>query len=216
MDVLERDVSEVQGLTIDIVDSNAYIQLEESFYSQAWWVPYRIVEAFLQHISFGRDQLEDLQRVLERSASAYRVVANRFVEITDETQLKAVNDSLRLATPQERAHLLRAMELLGAEEQPDYRNSIKEAISAVEAACRTVSGKSAATLGDAIKRIEGIHPVLADAFRKLYGYTSDESGIRHALSADDRVTHADAMFMLVACPAFISYLKISTAKESGE
>ena len=46
------------------------------------------------------------------------------------------------------------------------------------------------------------------AIISLYGYTSDEKGIRHALLNDDeaRVDRDDAVFMLGACAAFASYL----------
>lgn len=211
---LNRNVTEVVPFRPDISHSQLYLDLRKGFLSADWWVPYMLLEAFLQRTDFDSDQLAGLQKQLERFSSAYRVVDNCFIEITDQTQLDAVNDALATTAPLERAHLMRAIEFLGVGATPDYRNSIKEAISAVEATCRTVSGKPSATLGDAIKKIEGIHPVLAAAFSKLYGYTSDESGIRHALSNDDRVSHADALFMLVACSAFISYLKVSTTKDA--
>ena len=42
---------------------------------------------------------------------------------------------------------------------------------------------------------------------KLYGYTSDESGIRHAGRIDGKgTTFAEAKFMLIACSAFVNYL----------
>ena len=53
-----------------------------------------------------------------------------------------------------------------------------------------------------------IHPVLEAAFEKLYGYTSDASGIRHAGQIDGpEATFDEAKFMLVACSGFVNYLK---------
>ena len=45
------------------------------------------------------------------------------------------------------------------------------------------------------------------AFEKLYGYTSDASGVRHAgkLGGPDS-TFEEAKFMLVSCSAFVNYL----------
>jgi hypothetical protein len=40
----------------------------------------------------------------------------------------------------------------------------------------------------------------------LYGYTSDSSGIRHALQDEPNLDFVDAKFMLVACSAFVNYL----------
>jgi hypothetical protein len=61
-----------------------------------------------------------------------------------------------------------------------------------------------------------MHPAMKKGFTSLYAYTSDEKGIRHAL-LDDRaakVDEADALFMLGACAAFVSYL-INKARSSG-
>jgi hypothetical protein len=66
------------------------------------------------------------------------------------------------------------------------------------------------TLGQLIKRLEdeiGLHPALKSAFSNLYGYTSEESGIRHALTETDKVDFHDAKFMLVVCSAFANFVK---------
>jgi hypothetical protein len=73
-----------------------------------------------------------------------------------------------------------------------------------------LTGNPKATLGQALKQIEkdnNIHPALKSSFSSLYGYTSDADGIRHALLEDDNLNQEDAKFMLVACSAFINYLK---------
>ncbi|HAE28382.1 MAG TPA: hypothetical protein DCG58_14560, partial [Hyphomonas adhaerens] len=43
---------------------------------------------------------------------------------------------------------------------------------------------------------------------QLYGYTSDEEGVRHALVFNEKSTvdEVDALFMLGACASFVSYL----------
>jgi hypothetical protein len=87
-----------------------------------------------------------------------------------------------------------------------YRNSIKESISAVEAMCKLAAHDDKATLGQVLPKM-GLHPALRDGFNKLYGYTNDADGIRHALLEESTLTFDDAKFMLVACAAFINYLK---------
>ena len=108
------------------------------------------------------------------------------------------------------AHLQRALELLSDREQPDYRNSIKESISAVESMARVVVENPKATLGDALRVLEKrgtLHPALKDGFGKLYGYTSDEQGIRHAMLDEPSISAADAKFFLLSCTSFANYLK---------
>ena len=52
-----------------------------------------------------------------------------------------------------------------------------------------------------------IHKGLKSAFNKLYGYTSDANGIRHAGDiGGSSSTFEEAKFMLVTCCAFINYL----------
>ena len=113
------------------------------------------------------------------------------------------------------AHLQQALELYANRENPDYRNSIKESISAVESMARIVSGKPKATLRDTLKAIEKrelLHPSLKDGFIKLYGYTSDADGIRHAMLDEPKnLTAADARYFLLSCTSFITYVKAKIA-----
>ena len=94
----------------------------------------------------------------------------------------------------------------------DYRNSIKESISAVEAFCREKTDEN--SLGKALNHLEAngiiIPKLLKVAFDKLYAYTNQpDTGIRHALmDSDGAYTPAseEALFMLVSCSAFLNYL----------
>lgn len=47
---------------------------------------------------------------------------------------------------------------------------------------------------------------LKDGFLKIYGYSSDADGIRHAMSDVPTLTESDARFMLVSCSAFANFL----------
>ena len=53
-----------------------------------------------------------------------------------------------------------------------------------------------------------VHSALKRGFTSLYGFTSDEKGIRHPLLDDGtaKVDETDAIFMIGACAAFVSYL----------
>ena len=51
-------------------------------------------------------------------------------------------------------HLKRALELYTDREAPDYRNSIKESISAVESMVRTITSEPKASLSKALKVID--------------------------------------------------------------
>ena len=106
------------------------------------------------------------------------------------------------------SHLRNASECINAR---DWAGSIRESIHAVESVARQLDPDASKTLGPALASIEKrgmLHPALKDAFNKLYGYTSDEQGVRHALldRPDHNVGMDEALFMLSACGSFASYL----------
>ncbi|MDO9054000.1 MAG: hypothetical protein Q7U37_08755 [Gallionella sp.] len=189
----------------------AYDQLKKHFLTCEWFAVYD----FIEEISLDQSNLLDdksrdwVNNVLEEQNAAYRFVGKEIAEITDKQEIAAIEDGLEHPEKPVRIHLEAALRMLSDKQAPDYRNSIKESISAVEAACRLVSGNKSATLGDALKKIQNLHPVLSKAFNQLYGYTSDASGVRHSLVDDANISYADAKFMLVVCAAFVSYLKVS-------
>ncbi len=193
-------------------NKTAYLFLKKFFFSCDWFELYD----FIEHISrdpsdlLGDEARGWINNVLEEQNAAYRFVGEEIVEITDKQEIGAIEKGLEYPEKAVRTHLETALRMLSDKQSPDYRNSVKESISAVEAACRLESGKENATLGDALKKIQNIHPALSRAFNQLYGYTSDASGVRHSLIDEPNITYADAKFMLVACSAFVSYLKTSS------
>ncbi|MEH1930017.1 AbiJ-NTD4 domain-containing protein [Nostoc sp.] len=155
--------------------------------------------------------VEDINSVLERELAGYRFVGGVFTDITNEQEIEmleqAVDDK---SFPAVSSHLKRSLALMSDKENPDYRNSIKESISAVESLAKAMTGKPKGTLADALKVLEvsnKLHPALKNSFLNLYGYTSDEGGIRHAMLTEPDLTIADAKYFLLSCTSFINYLK---------
>ncbi|MDE2765025.1 MAG: hypothetical protein OXI25_01155 [Chloroflexota bacterium] len=105
-------------------------------------------------------------------------------------------------------HLRKAVDCINGQ---DWPGAVRESIHAVESVARQIAPE-AKTLGDALQALKkkGLlkHPALHQALSSLYGYTSDEQGIRHALldrsTAD--VGQDEALFMFGACASFASYL----------
>lgn len=155
--------------------------------------------------------------VLEKELSAYRFVGRKITQMTSEEEISEIEEALQTPLKPVRAHIEKSLELLSDRESPDYRNSIKESISAVEAICRLITKNKKATLGQALKEVEtkvALHGALKKGFSSLYGYTSSADGIRHALLEEAKLNFEDAKFMLVSCSAFINYL-IAKASKAG-
>ncbi len=83
-------------------------------------------------------------------------------------------------------------------------------IQAVESVAPLLNEDASATLATALKSLEGkvaLHPALKSGSEKLYGYTSDEEGIRHVLhEGSSDVDLHDGVFLLGACASFFTYL----------
>ena len=138
------------------------------------------------------------------------LVAGLITPITSAEEIAEVEAAARPPGKFEAAgiHMARAREMLSDRDNPDYRNSVKESISAVEAVVRVLTGKPNITLGAGLKtlRQDSVHPALKKAWLEMYGWTSNESGIRHSLTTSADTGLALARYMLVACSAFVNYL----------
>jgi hypothetical protein len=202
------------------IPRSAYDIIRECFFKGQWWESYDLIEFVIKNIpEEWKERLKErLNSFMSSENAAYRIVGDEIVEITDEQEIETIETAMDKGLKACRSHLTRAIELVSDRKQPDFRNSIKESISAVEAACKVFASMPKATLGDCIKVIKSngtIHPAFEKALLSLYGYTSDEGGIRHALT-DESVTpaYSDAKFMLVASSAFVNFL-LTKAAELG-
>ncbi|MFI0430048.1 AbiJ-NTD4 domain-containing protein [Mariniflexile sp. HMF6888] len=190
---------------------------EKNFFKSDWHEVYDFIEFVVSlenniPLTFS-GFIDNCNLVLEKELSAYRIINNQITPISDEVEMESIenasksNDKFKEVS----THLKASVSSLSNRENPDYRNSIKESISAVESICKIITGEN--TLGKALNNLEKsgikINPSLKSAFEKLYTYTNDsKTGIRHALVEGDYSPDFDeAKFMLVTCSTFINYLK---------
>lgn len=183
------------------------------FFTCPWNNVYDFIEFVASTTVYRTPELPDLlNTILEREQSGYRLVDGHFIAITSGEEIQILDDTVSDSDyPAVSEHMTQALKLFAARDNPDFRNSMKESISAVEAMARIVSENDRATLGEALTAIEKngqLHPALKEGFTKLYGYASDADGIRHAMSDKPNVDEADARYFLVSCSAFVNYLKM--------
>lgn len=155
---------------------------------------------------------------LIRSKAAYRVTEKTVFPISSEEEADAISRAMTIAASFNAkgpsAHLTNAATELT---NGNWAASIRESIHSVEAAAKVLE-PTASTLGPALAKLEisiSLNPALKKAFSTLYGFSSDEKGVRHALVFDEKadVGEREAMFMFGACAAFVSYL-ISAKQKS--
>lgn len=193
--------------------------LEDS--TNNWYDKFNLIEFSIEYLRNARQQdrgfqgcvqafIDLLNSTFKRLNLSYRVINDQIVEITDKEEVISIENALKVSD-NVRVHISGALQHLSSRPAPDYRNSIKESISAVEVVCREITGEN--TLGDAFKKLErkgiALPRMLQVSFEKLYAYTNDKStGIRHALLEDqENPGFEEAKFMLVACCAFVNYIQ---------
>jgi len=212
---------------VDTLDSRwniVYKEIRTYFFQCNWNEVYDFIEFIANNYKTdsydkkNEDFTKFCNKVLKTELSAYRFVDYKIIQITSEEEISEIEEALDIPAPFKtvKIHLETALKLLSNKKSPDYRNSIKESISAVEAICKLISSRKKITLGNALKIIEdkiSIHPALKKAFSSLYGYTSDADGIRHALMEEEKLSFEDAKFMLVSVSCFINYLIAKLPKE---
>lgn len=198
--------------TIDVYWEHCLKGLRVHFFTLPSHGVFDFIEFVADHCPRNKKQqfTEMCNKYLESENSAYRFLNGFLAEITSESEILEVEDAILKSTPYAgvKIHLEAALLLLSRRTNPDYRNSIKESISAVESLAKQISGDTSGTLGAVLKALEkshSLHPALKNAFSSLYGYTNDSQGIRHALMDEGHLTKADARFMLVCCSAFVNY-----------
>ena len=204
--------------------------LKEYFENLSWSDAYNFLEFFVAnfydvtHANIGqyrdingrsralREVQDSINKLLEREHSGYRFVSGLLVQIVDQVELEEVRGSVENMSVHgldgARIHIEAALRLFAQRPNPDYRNSIKESISAIESICRLI-GENSSGLESAIRALDRktpIHGALRVGFEKMYAYTSDEDGIRHAILDESVIELADAKYMIVACSAFANYL----------
>ena len=176
-----------------------------------------LIEIMVNDRYMREDFAKRMNNLFEQCAAAYRLDTSQrpycFVPLASKEQGEATQKAIETIRESNldaaAAHLRQATEHINARQ---YANSIADSIHAVEAVARAIDPKASKTLGPALNSLEKAgrlkHPALKAAFKNLYGYTSNEQGIRHALLDQDspRVGLDEAMFMFGACASFAAYL----------
>jgi len=213
----KRPVDEAGGVTPDFI--------KYWFLSEGWMKVYDLVEFIGEWCGHGTDLqnnfYKSVNEVLARENSGYRFVAGVISPVVSDAEIEEIESSLTVPDQfsSVRYHLKIALQLMSDRNSRDFRNSIKESICAVESLVKTVTGDEKGTLGKLIKtlgRDKDLPPSITRAYDALYGYTSHEDGIRHAMldMNESKLKYSDARYMLIVCSAFINYVIESEAVRS--
>lgn len=205
----QKIVDYKKGFIIDFIDDSSII----------WYKKLDLLESIIETLgnycgcppftdTIIKNYIKNLNHEFKRLNFGYCIIGNTIAEIVSEGEIKSIESALISSESNIRKHLNNALVLYSKRPKADYRNSIKESISAVEAISRNITGENVLNFTKMKEKGIIIPNVLKKAFECLYGYTNDKTtGIRHALMEDTNAPQAEeALFMLVSCSAFINYL----------
>ena len=176
-----------------------------------------LVEFILRHSRCPQQLQKDLENAFKEVPLAYAAqtinelptIVPCFSEESGAATQQAIETIEQKGPAGAKTHLHDAVEAINEQR---YADAVRESIHAVESVARTIDPNASKTLGPALTSLEkaGVlnHPSLREGFKRLYGYTSDKQGIRHALLEEGAadVDLDDAVFMFSACASFAAYL----------
>lgn len=184
---------------------------KEKYFQLKWFEIYDLLE-FISSIFYDTDINKEFQlkinKILENEVSGYRFINELIAPIIDEVEIQSIEDALNSEYTGAKQHLSKSLELMSDRESPDYVNSIKESISAVESVVNSISGKTNVALNRCINHLPfEIDKNLKTGIINIYSWTSSADGIRHGVTGDEiKSSFAESKYMLVSCSAFINYL----------
>ena len=184
-------------------------QIQEKFYQLEWNKVYDFLEFLISIDAYDQnknDFIYKLNQIFIDERAPYKIIDGMVTPLVSEIEAAEVEKATESKYALVSGQIKKALELYKKRPTADYQNSIKESISAIEALARIILNKPSATLGQLTDQLN-IHPAFREAIKKLYGWTSDEGGIRHSdnnkkLNVDEK----EARYMLVQCSALVNYI----------
>jgi len=213
----KKDLDEIKECSLDRALEN---KIKPLFFSLKWYEVYNFIEFLIQEIksihlftSAGITWLHEIlisniNKIFEEEEVPYKIIDGYVTPFISEVEIEEIEKALKIDDKYEpvKKHLSKAIELFSKRPNPDYPNSIKEAISAVESLVMIITNGKSNKLSDLVEKLN-IHKALKEAIKKLYGWASDEGGIRHGEKpTPSQIGQEDACFALAICSSIINYV----------
>lgn len=188
------------------------------FSEQPWYEVFDLIEFSISFLHKSGDIFAErsftnkCNQLLEQENSAYTIVNRRVTEITSQQEIETIKTAMTTPYEATNGHIKNALSLFSNRENPDYRNSIKESISAVESIAKEITGKEKSL--SALTQELPLHLNFRNGLNELYNWTS-KTGIRHADGGKSlNPNKATARFMLIICSAFVNYIIAGESKNA--
>ena len=211
-DFLAKPINQFQGDTMSIQDliihdrwSRVFDFLE--FILENWGT----VSAKDENVVSNSKKLQFIKKcnvALAKENVGYKIVGGLVTPTVSELDVQTISSAVHGRFGLAGGHIKKALALFANRENPDYANSMKESVMAVESiSLELTNQKNIKAALDTLVRNGKLHPAFAGGIGKLFNFASDESGVRHASNREPINTDQNtARFMLVTCSAFVNYM----------
>ena len=185
--------------------------LKQKYFQLEWFEIYdfnEFVSSIFYDENINKKFRLQVNIVLENESSGYRFIDDYITPIIENVEIKEIEEALECSYTGVKRHLTTSLELLSDRESPDYVNSIKESISAVESILNILSETTNVALNRSMNNLPfEMDKNFKAGMVKLYSWTSSADGIRHGITGEEiQSAFEEAKYMLVSCSAFINYL----------
>lgn len=193
---------------------NAIENLHDKFDGLIFHKVYGLIEflaPIAESVQRGQTKLfiNECKLIFERENSGYRFIDGLIAPITNKVEIDTIEKATRTPHEEVNHQISNAIKSISDKQQPNYRNCIKESISAVETVVKIIGSNENDTLKSVLPRVAkkaGLHKDFTASIEKLYHFTCDD-GIRHGLmKGNGERTLEDARFILIWCSALSNYL----------
>lgn len=177
---------------------------------------YESRESFLKRHNYDHsvmpyyiDIREKMNEALENEYVGYRFLNKKIAPITNENEIEEIKNATQ--TPYERVNesISKSIQYISETGNKDFKNAIKESITALEELMNIILNTSGLVLGNAIEQYSQKYEInndLRESIKSMYRYASNVNGIRHGNNKDnDEVTFEEAKLVLLFCSSTINY-----------
>lgn len=187
--------------------------------------------------------LDVLEFFINHKMLINHIFANEISDLFEREQVAYLlikrNESQKIfvprATKEEGTAYLRALESLDSDlfcgarknlveagyhlTKKEYSKSVRESIHAVESVIRVLTSNRSVNYSDGLRELSKkftLHRALCEGFIKLYGFASNEDGVRHSsIDGIESVEEETAFYFLGACASFVTFVTHKARKNQA-
>ena len=162
IDIYEEKIDEIPEGDEEEMD----LYIKEQYIKSSWFQKYDLIEYICSNFAKA-EEIKNFNKTLEKHQSAYRIINHQVTPIISNQEIQTIETALENPSQAVTSHLDTALQLLSDRQNPDYRNSIKESISAVESYCLLLTNNTTISMNKAMERLKkkhGLNNVLEKAF----------------------------------------------------